>query len=218
MVADYSQIELRVLAGLSEDEALIETFRNNEDIHERTAVSLFGETAKGNREMRRIAKSVNFGVIYGITGFGLSKMIHTPPSIANGYIDRFFAHYPKVKTYMETILNGARENGYVETAFGRRRHIRSINDSNKMIRSAAEREAFNMPIQGTAADIVKLAMLQLDGQLRGKFPGSGIRMQVHDELVVECPESDRQAVMETVRECLEHAVEFAVPLTVDIGW
>lgn len=147
VVADYSQIELRVLAFLSGDAELIDTFDRGEDIHTRTGKFIFGENVEITSERRRIAKSVNFGVIYGITGFGLSKMINASPTEATRYIEAFFLRYPGVKSYYESLLENGRKNGYVETYFSRRRYIPGLSDANKTMRAIAEREAINMPVQ-----------------------------------------------------------------------
>ncbi len=168
VVADYSQVELRILAMLTGDEHLISAFESNEDIHMRTARFLFPTSEHISSEQRRIAKSVNFGVIYGITGFGLSKMIKASPKEATLYIDTFFAKYPQVKAYYRDLLDQARLTGYVETYFGRRRYVKGLTDANSMMRAAAEREAMNMPIQGTGADVVKLAMIEIQKRLDAK--------------------------------------------------
>lgn len=217
LVADYSQIELRILAFLSGDPALWETFIRGEDIHARTAHFLFWENAEITSEMRRIAKTVNFWVIYGITGFGLAKSLGTNPKEANEYIENFFREYPWVRKYYDTILGKARENGYVETYFWRKRFIRTINDANRMIRTSAEREAINMPIQGTAADVLKYAMIEIDSAIRDQNLSGKMLLQVHDELVFEIPKSEESIFLELVREKMEHVLpESSVPIQVDI--
>jgi len=192
LVADYSQVEIRVLAFLSKDANLISAFQNGEDIHTRTAKFLFDsviardeaiqksetldrhaplamtDTWKPTAEQRRIAKSVNFGVIYGITGFGLAKTLDCNTWEAQKYVDAFYEKYPGVRIYYDELLENARKNGYVETYFGRRRYIPGVNDANKTMRSIAEREAMNMPVQGTAADMIKIAMIELDAKIRDK--------------------------------------------------
>ena len=165
LVADYSQVEIRVLAFLSQDPSLIDAFQNGEDIHMRTARFLFGEDKKITSHERRIAKSVNFGVIYGITGFGLAKTLDCSVTEAQKYVDAFYLRYPGVRSYYDRLLEDARTNGYVETYHGRRRYIPGINDANRTMRSIAEREAKNMPIQGTAADMIKIAMVELDQRI-----------------------------------------------------
>jgi DNA polymerase I len=165
LVADYSQVEIRVLAFLSQDPALLSAFQNGDDIHMRTARFLFGESQEITSHMRRIAKTVNFGVIYGITGYGLAKTLDCSVTEAQQYVDAFYTRYPGVRIYYDTLLENARANGYVETFFGRRRYISGINDANRTMRSIAEREAMNMPVQGTAADMIKIAMIELDRRI-----------------------------------------------------
>ncbi|MDD2916826.1 MAG: DNA polymerase [Candidatus Gracilibacteria bacterium] len=216
LVADYSQVELRILASLSGDASLINTFVRGEDIHARTARFLFGEQVMITSELRRIAKSVNFGVIYGITGFGLSKVINTSPAEATKYIDAFYAMYPGVRAYYQSILDGAQKNGYVETFYGRRRHVPGVKDSNKMIRAGAEREAINMPIQGTAADVIKLAMIEIDEFFRSSPYKSRMLLQVHDELVFEVHESEKDELEAKIRSIMEGIFPGKVRLLVDI--
>ncbi|MDD2693366.1 MAG: DNA polymerase [Candidatus Gracilibacteria bacterium] len=205
IVADYSQIELRVLAFLSQDHGLLEAFEKNEDIHMRTAKYIFLDRDITSEE-RRIAKTVNFGVIYGITGFGLSKTLGCSPFEANQYIEAFYARYPRVRAYYDELLADAREVGYVETYFGRRRKIESINDANKMQRSIAEREAMNMPIQGTAADMIKLAMIGIDAKIREKNLRGSMILQVHDELVFDVPREEEEIFTELIRETMENVL------------
>jgi DNA polymerase-1 len=217
-VADYSQVELRILANLSKDPALIETFTRGEDIHTKTAEYIFGPGSGKNSEYRRIAKAVNFGTIYGITSYGLAKMLRINPKDAQTYIDTFFARYAGVRPYFESILSDARTKGYVETYFGRRRTIRDINDANRMIREHAEREAMNMPIQGTSADIIKRAMITIDDFLHRENKKSHLLLQVHDELVFEIHKSERDELIPFIQDSLENVVpDFPVKLTVKIG-
>ena len=216
LVADYSQVELRILASLSGDDALIDTFARGEDIHTRTARFLFGENVTITSELRRIAKSVNFGVIYGITGFGLSKVINTSPAEATKYIEAFYAMYPGVRSNDDSILEWAQKNGYVETFYGRRRHVPGVRDNNKMIRSAAEREAINMPIQGTAADVIKLAMIEIDRFLRDGGYKSRMLLQVHDELVFEVHESEMIIMEAKTRAIMEGIFPGSVQLLLDV--
>lgn len=210
LVADYSQIELRILAFLSQDEALLEAFEHGEDIHARTAFFLFGDkvwwdkkTWKATSEQRRIAKSVNFGVIYGITGFGLAKTLDCNPWEAQEYVNAFYAKYPKVRRYYDKLLEDARSNWYVETYFGRRRYIPGLNDANKTLRAVAEREAMNMPVQWTAADIIKIAMVELDKKIRELNLKWRMILQVHDELVFDIPFSEKDIFERVVREIME---------------
>ncbi len=229
LVADYSQIELRVLAFLSQDENLLEAFQNNEDIHMRTARFLFPTSTTISGHERRIAKSVNFGVIYGITGFGLSKTLECSPWEANTYIDAFYTKYPGVRTYYDNLLEKGREKWYVETYFGRRRSIPWLRDANKTIRSISEREAMNMPVQGTAADILKIAMIDIDAKIREEKLSGKMILQVHDELVFDIPSHEKIVFERLVKECMEwvltHNEHYMIqvwagcmipPITVDI--
>ena len=211
LVADYSQIEIRVLAWLSQDHALLDAFEQWEDIHARTAMFLFPDATQISAEQRRIAKTVNFWVIYGITGFGLAKTLGAAPWEASQYIEAFYLRYPGVKKYYETILEEGRTLWYVETAFGRRRYIPWLTDANKMVRSAWEREAINMPIQWTAADMLKLAMLDIDAKVRtNKLHGSMI-LQVHDELVFDIPKDETTTWEKIVRESMEEILKIHTP-------
>jgi DNA polymerase-1 len=216
-VADYSQVEIRVLAMLSGDPNLLDAFKNGEDIHTRTAMFLFPASESISGDQRRIAKSVNFGVIYGITGFGLSKMIKSSPKDATQYIDAFFAQYPQVRAYYESVIAKAKSTGYVETYYGRRRYVKGLKDANSMMRAAAEREAINMPVQGTAADIVKLAMIELHRKIgTGEIPGRLI-MQVHDELVLEVADADVPLAMAKLAEVMEGILSLGgISLRVDV--
>lgn len=214
LVADYSQIELRILAFLSEDESLLEAFENGEDIHARTAFFLFGDktwwdkkTWKATSEQRRIAKSVNFGVIYGITWFWLAKTLDCNPWEAQEYVNAFYTKYPRVRTYYDRLLENARTSGYVETYFGRRRYIPWVNDANKTLRAIAEREAMNMPVQGTAADIIKIAMVELDTKIREQNLKWKMILQVHDELVFDIPTSEKDVFENLVRGTMEKVLE-----------
>jgi DNA polymerase I len=217
LVADYSQVELRVLAMLSGDPALVAAFSAGEDIHTRTARFLFPSSTTISSNERRIAKSVNFGVIYGITGFGLSKLIKASPKDSTLYIERFFERYPLVRAYYDGVLENGWKNGFVETYYGRRRTIKWLTDANSIIRSAAEREAMNMPVQGTAADIMKLGMIEIARELAsGSLPGT-LLMQVHDELVLEVARGDAPALESGVKRILEWVLTLSgVELRVDI--
>ena len=216
-MADYSQVELRVLANMSGDEALIRVFAEGGDIHAQTARFLFAEAETITSDMRRAAKSVNFGVVYGITPFGLSKMLGTSASEAGRYIDAFFARYPRVREYYDTVLADVRARGYAETYFGRRRYIPTISDANRMVRERSEREAINAPIQGTAADIIKLAMVAVEDRFRAEGLYSRMLLSVHDELVFEVHPDEDDRVRECVRSCMEGVMSGAVTLRVDIG-
>ncbi|MDD2487690.1 MAG: DNA polymerase [Candidatus Gracilibacteria bacterium] len=217
LVADYSQVEIRILANLSEDVTLIDAFKNNEDIHMRTAKLLFGEDTMISSELRRRAKTVNFGVIYGISGFGLSKTMDISPKEASEYIEKFYDKYSGVKTYYERILEEARKTGYVETFFGRRRYISGLNDANKIIKGQAEREAINMPIQGTAADVIKIAMINIANFLKDGNYRSKMILQVHDELVFEIHDDEMMILKEKIKEIMENTFPFEIKLFVEIG-
>jgi DNA polymerase-1 len=216
--ADYSQIELRVLAHLADEEALIEAFLTGEDIHDRTAARLFGANHGLSRhEMRSRSKMVNYAVLYGKTPFTLAKDINVSQEAAQEFINAYFTGFPRVRAFIDRTLDEARQSGVVRTMFGRRRLMPNLTSRNYQMRSQAEREAVNMPIQGTAADILKKAMIDLHAAL----PGSGLRAQmiltVHDELLFECAREDADTVAAFVRERMEGAASLRVPLTVDIG-
>jgi DNA polymerase-1 len=215
--ADYSQIELRVLAHLSEDEELLRAFESGEDIHTRTASNIFGVfPGMVNEEMRRLAKVINFGIIYGMSPFGLSKELGITQKLAKTYIDEYFHRFHGVKRFIEALLAEARKNGFVTTLLGRRRYIPEINSGNATLRQFAERMAMNAPIQGTAADIIKVAMLDIARALKENNLESSMIMQVHDELVFEAPEGERYDVINLVRSKMEGVVTLKVPLIVEI--
>ena len=214
--ADYSQVELRIMAHLSGDKALRQAFLDGEDVHTATAAKIFGVSHdEVTREQRRRAKTANFGIIYGISAFGLATRLRIPRSEAKELIDGYFTHYPGVKEYMERVVAEARERGYVETIFGRRRYLRDIRSNNSMTRSLAERNAINAPIQGSAADIMKIAMIEVDRLLRERGSGARIVLQVHDELVLEVPQGEVTAVTALVTEAMAGAAELSVPLLVE---
>ncbi|NDY43159.1 DNA polymerase I [Dissulfurirhabdus thermomarina] len=216
--ADYSQIDLRVLAHYSGDAALLAAFRAGADIHRRTAAEIFDvHPDLVTPEMRRVAKTVNFGIIYGMSAYGLAKELRVPQKEAQGFIDRYFARYPGVRRYMEETVAAAREKGYVTTLLGRRRYIPDIGARVRSVREFAERTAINAPIQGTAADIIKLAMLRVDEALRASASRAAMLLQVHDELVLEVPAAEAAAVARVVKERMESVMELAVPLVVGIG-
>lgn len=208
---DYSQVEIRLLALMSWDENLVQAFQQEIDIHENTRKLI--ET-----EERKVAKAVNFGVIYGISGFGLSKMIRIPVKEASEYINRFFESYPKVKTYLDNLIKDCEEKWYVQTLFGRKRFVKGINDANKIIKKAAEREAINMPIQWTSADIIKIAMIQISKLLKEKNMESKLIMQVHDELVFDVFPWEEETLKTNVVHIMENILpDKTVRLKVDIG-
>ncbi len=216
--ADYSQVELRIMAHLSDDQALIEAFAAGEDIHTATAARLFDRSLEGvTAEERRRAKTANFGIIYGISAFGLSQRLDIPRSEAKAIIDGYFASYPAVKAYMDRVMAEARSSEYVETLFGRRRYLRDINSRNAIARGVAERNAINAPIQGTAADIMKLAMVGIWREFKSKNIESRIIMQVHDEVVIDVLITEEQLVREIVTTQMEQAAELSVRLLAECG-
>lgn len=216
--ADYSQVELRVLAHLSEDEVLIDAFRHDEDIHERTAREVFSEAERANRaEIRRRAKVINFGIIYGLSAFGLAQRLGISREDAQAFIDAYFERYKGVRIWLDRTIEEARGNGMVRTLFGRMRPIPDINSKDYAVRQFAERTAVNSPIQGTAADIIKIAMIRIWNTLRNKGLSSKILLQVHDELVLESPEKEVEEVQAIVRREMESAVSLKVPLRVEMG-
>src|SRR4029077_17434796 len=193
--ADYSQIELRIMAHLSQDETLLMAFRSGEDVHRRTAAEIFGVSGEQvTSEQRRYAKTINFGLIYGMSAFGLASQLGIERSAAQQYMERYFLRYPGVKDYMERTRESARNLGYVETVFGRRLYLVDIKASNAARRQGAERAAINAPMQGTAADLIKLAMIAVQGWITKSRMTSRLIMQVHDELVLEVPESEIESV------------------------
>ncbi|MDR3218995.1 MAG: DNA polymerase I [Dysgonamonadaceae bacterium] len=216
--ADYSQIELRLMADLSEDKNMIEAFLSGKDIHAATAAKIFGiPIEEVSRDMRRKAKSANFGIIYGISVFGLSEQLHIPRGEAKRLIDGYFATYPDVKEYMERSIEKARENGYVETIFHRKRFLPDINSRNAIVRGYAERNAINAPIQGSAADIIKLAMNRIYHRFEAENLQSKMIMQVHDELNFNVVASESEIVRKIVVEEMENAARLKVPLVADCG-
>ncbi|MBT4494631.1 MAG: DNA polymerase I [Gammaproteobacteria bacterium] len=218
MAADYSQIELRIMAHLSQDEGLIQAFRNGIDIHSATAAEVFGVPVESvPDERRRSAKAINFGLIYGMSAFGLARQLNIPRADAQDYIDLYFDRYPGVREYMEKTRALAAEQGYVETIFGRRLYLPEIKASNFNRRQAAERTAINAPMQGSAADIIKRAMLEVDKWLQETDLSTRMTMQVHDELVLEVPESNVQEVVTGVESRMSAAAELSIPLVVETG-
>ena len=216
--ADYSQVELRLMAHLSGDPSLIEAFRQGEDIHSATAAKLFHKTSEEvTSEERRRAKTANFGIIYGISAFGLSQRLDIPRKEAKEIIEGYFASYPKVKEYMDSAITDARERGYVETVFGRRRYLRDIASRNAVARGVAERNAINAPIQGSAADIMKIAMIEIYRRFQQEGIRSKMILQVHDEVIVDMLKEEQERVVEIVKEAMESATQLSVPLISDAG-
>lgn len=218
LAADYSQIELRIMAHLSKDEGLIHAFKKGLDVHRATAAEVFGEALDDvTAEQRRRAKAINFGLIYGMSAFGLGKQLGIGRNEAQQYIDLYFDRYPGVRAYMDNIRQQAAEQGYVETLLGRRLYLPEINASNAMRRQAAERTAINAPMQGTAADIIKTAMIKVDQWLQQTQLDARMIMQVHDELVLEVNENQLDQVKEPLAEIMSSAIELSIPLDVDVG-
>ena len=216
--ADYSQVELRLMAHLSGDPSLIEAFEQGEDIHSATAAKLFHKPiSEVSSEQRRRAKTANFGIIYGISAFGLSQRLDIPRKEAKELIDGYFATYPKVKEYMDRSIERAREKGYVETVFSRRRYLRDISSRNAVARGVAERNAINAPIQGSAADIMKLAMIQIARRFKAEGIRSRMILQVHDEVIVDMLRSEQEKVVRIVKESMESVAQLRVPLISDAG-
>lgn len=217
--ADYSQVELRLMAHLSQTQQLIDAFRHGEDVHTATAAKIYHVSAKEvTSEMRRRAKTANFGIIYGISAWGLAERLHISRKEGKELIEGYFELYPGVKKYMEESVEKARKKEYVETIMGRRRYLRDINSRNAVIRGMAERNAVNAPIQGSAADIIKLAMIHIQDQLNKKGMKSKMILQVHDELNFKCHKEEQEALKKLVIECMENVVKLSVPLTVSTGF
>ena len=211
--ADYSQIELRLLAHISGDETMREAFRSGEDIHAVTASQVFGvPLSEVTAQQRSSAKAVNFGIVYGISAFSLAQDIKVSPAEARAYIEAYLQKYHGVREYMERVIAEAKEKGYVETIFGRRRPVPELKASNFNTRSFGERVARNMPIQGAAADIIKLAMVNVRRRLRAEGLEARLLLQVHDELIAECPEAEAERVAALLEEEMERAVQLTVPL------
>jgi DNA polymerase-1 len=218
LAADYSQIELRIIAALSEEETMIEAFKNGEDIHASTAAKVFNVPLKEvTREQRSNAKTVNFGIIYGVSAFGLSNQTDLSRSDAKELIDTYYETYPKLKAYMSSQVDFAREHGYVETVLNRRRYLKDINSRNAMIRSGAERNAVNAPIQGSAADIIKLAMIHINSRLEKEHFKTKMLLQVHDELVFDVHKDELERVKPMIKYEMENAFKMQVPLDVEVG-
>ena len=218
MAADYSQIELRIIAALSKDEGMLAAFLNNEDIHQATAAKVFNVPLEEvTRTQRGNAKTVNFGIIYGVSAFGLSQQTDLNRTEAKELIDTYYATYPKLRNYIHEQVDFARDNGYVTTVLGRRRYLKDINSQNAVVRGAAERNAVNAPIQGSAADIIKLAMIAIQSKLESENWKAKMLLQVHDELVFDVPKEEVEALQKMVKNEMENAFPLDVPLVVDMG-
>jgi DNA polymerase-1 len=218
LAADYSQIELRVIASLSKDPNMISAFNDNLDIHSSTASKVFNVEIKNvSREQRSNAKTVNFGIIYGVSAFGLSNQTDLSRSESKDLIESYFKAYPELKNYISNQINFARENGYVETILGRRRYLKDINSRNPIVRGGAERNAVNAPVQGSAADIIKIAMVKISDKIKLNNFKSKMLVQVHDELIFEIYKPELQKMKELIKKEMESVFTLNVPLTVDIG-
>ena len=217
MAADYSQIELRVIASISNEENMIDAFVNDQDIHTMTASKIYNVDPENvSREQRGNAKTVNFGIIYGVSAFGLSQQTDLNRSESKQMIDNYFLNYPCLKKYMSDQIDFARNNGYVETIMGRRRYLQNINSQNNMLRSGAERNAINAPIQGSAADIIKIAMININSEFKKQSLKSKMLLQVHDELVFDVHNSEKDRIQDIVKNTMESAVKLKVPLKIDL--
>jgi DNA polymerase-1 len=217
--ADYSQIELRILAHLSRDSLLVESFKRGEDIHRRTAAEIFGLMPELVTEgMRREAKVINFGIIYGMSSFGLAQELGITPKAASAFIENYFHKYLGVKTYIDRELKEAKEKGYVTTLMKRRRYLPEINSRNLAARQFAERTAINTPIQGTASDMIKMAMIAIHNRIKSERLKTRMIIQVHDELVFEVPRDELTAVSTLVKEEMEKVAGLNIPLEVDVSW
>ena len=216
--ADYSQVELRIMAHLSGDEGLLKAFHDGLDIHRATAAEVFGVTVDAvTPDQRRMAKVINFGLIYGMSAFGLASNLGIEPQAAKVYIDRYFARYPKVKAYMDETRALAHRQGYVQTAFGRRLWLPDIQSSRAQVRAAAERAAINAPMQGTAADLIKKAMIAVQAWLEAEKLKSLLVLQVHDELVLEVPDDEVSRVKERLPQLMQAVATLKVPLLAEVG-
>jgi DNA polymerase-1 len=218
MSADYSQIELRILAHLSADPFLIQAFREDKDIHTLTASAIFGCFPEMvTTDMRRAAKTINFGLMYGMGPLNLSRQLSISFGEAKKFIDTYFMQFPRIKNYMESSIQKVRDCGFSETIFGRRRYLPEINAKNRIIREASERTAINTPVQGAAADIIKIAMINVDKKIKNVFPTARMLLQVHDELIFEVPEDIVEPFRSSIIEKMSTAVELSVPIKVESG-
>jgi DNA polymerase-1 len=219
LVADYSQIELRVLAHMSGDPFLIEAFQEGLDIHTATAARVWGlPPAEVTPNQRRTAKMINFGLLYGMEAFGLADRLGIPVAEAKEHVNTYFAQFHQVKEYMSSVVTTARNQGYTTTLFGRRRYLPELKSDNFRIRQMGERMALNAPVQGTAADIIKAAMIDLDAALRAENMASTLLLQIHDELILEVPEDEKVVAEKLVVETMEGVTGLDVPLKVDVAW
>jgi DNA polymerase-1 len=217
VVADYSQIELRVLAHLSRDPVLIDSFRKDEDIHRRTVIEMFGAAKADDPQLRSVAKMINYGIAYGLSDFGLAQRLGIERADAKRYIDTYYKTYAVMTGYVDGLIQQAYREGGSRTLFGRFRPLPELASKNRMLRSAGERMARNTPIQGTAADLLKVAMIRVQKVLDQEAPEVKMLLTVHDELVLEAPEKSAQSVGERLRQAMEGVLPLEVPLKVDLG-
>jgi DNA polymerase-1 len=217
--ADYSQVELRIVAAMANDENMIHAFEQQQDIHAATASHVFQAPLKEvSKEQRRYAKTVNFGILYGMSAFGLADRLHIPQSEARQLIADYNHSFPKIEQFMNSIVEFARKNGYVETLLGRRRYIRDINSENGMLRKAAERNAINAPIQGTAADVIKIAMILIHKELKNRNLKTKMVLQVHDELLFDVPMEELDIIALIVPDLMASALQIKVPLVAELSF
>jgi DNA polymerase-1 len=218
LAADYSQVELRIIAALSNDGPMIEAFKNGLDIHKATAAKVFGVNLEEvDRDMRSKAKAVNFGLMYGQSAFGLADNLGISRGEARDIIEEYFKQFPTIRDYMDKNIQFAKENGYVETIMGRRRYLRDINSTNQTVRGFAERNAINAPIQGSAADIIKVAMIDVHAEMKQRNMKSKLLLQVHDELVFDAHKDELEELKKLVSEKMVGAIGLTVPMVVDLG-
>ena len=216
--ADYSQIELRLLAHFCKDDNLIKCFALGQDVHASTASRVFGVPLNEvTPNMRRMAKAVNFGIIYGISEYGLSRNVHITPKEAKEFIAKYFELYPSIKQYMEANVQIAKDNGYATTLLGRVRYIPELSSTNYTLRQFGERVAMNMPLQGTASDIIKMAMINVQNRLKAERLNSKLILQIHDELIIDTAKEEIDRVKSILKEEMENVVKLNVPLTVDVS-
>ena len=218
MTADYSQIEMRIMAHLSDDKALIEAFESGEDLHSTVASQVFGvKAADVDPEMRRTTKAMSYGLAYGLSSFGLSQTLDIDPASASDLMAKYFERFGGIRDYLKAVVTKAREDGYTQTIMGRRRYLPDLNHENRQRREIAERAALNAPIQGSAADIIKIAMLKVDDQIKLEKLKSRLLLQVHDELILEVAPGEEERLTEIVKKQMSGAYKLNVPLDVNIG-
>ena len=215
---DYSQIELRVLASLSDCKALIDIFKSGQDIHSATAKTIFNLESEPNDSQRRKAKTVNFGIVYGISDWGLADQLQVSIYEAKNIITSFYNNFPEIASFFQNIVNDALKNGYVSTLMGRRRYLRELHDSNYQTREFAKRAAMNAPIQGSAADLIKTAMIRVNQAIKDNHLKSKMVLQIHDELIFKVYKDEKDLLYKIVKDTMEHAITLSVPLEVDGGF